>query len=501
MFSLQRQVYLDNNATTPLSRSVQKSMQRVLKQIFGNPSSTYRMGRSAARLMQESRSIIADTIGANTEDLIFTSSATEANNYILKSLSEFFLAQGKRKIISSPLEHPSIMSTLEYLENQGVVVDYLKVDSNGFISLEHLEALIDNQTFLVCCMLANNEIGTIQDMAGICDIAHQNQIPVMSDCVQALAKIDVNIGKMGIDFASFSAHKIHGPKGIGVACLNSSFELPSFIHGGHQEVGKRAGTEGLHNIVGFAEACKAVPELLQKQTQVESLKQKFIKDLTAIKSDVIINSVETDCLPNTLSVRFPGVNNAVLMASLDMHGISVSAGSACSSAGTSPSHVLINIGLSEEEAGETIRFSLSESTSEKQLQYVVGILANIFAGKTPEIQAIKARQLDRTFIEDQQNYLLDVRFWHERQMLKGLPLSHEVSFLFFRRYVKQIPKDRHIIVVCMAGIDATGIAFSLKKRGYENVSFVLGGVVAWRIAQAHLYKEMAGKDITKLLPD
>ncbi len=500
MFSLQRQVYLDNNATTSVSRPVRKRMMQVLKGYYGNPSSPYSLGRSAARILAESRATVAGAMGAQAEEVIFTSCASEANNFLLKSLSQHYLAKGKRKIISSPIEHPSVMQTLEYLESSGVEVCYLSVDSQGFISLHELESLLDESTFLICCMLANNEIGTIQDIKGICELARQHNIHVMSDCVQALGKIPVNVNELGVDFASFSAHKIYGPKGVGAIYMKGDLPLCPLIHGGHQETGIRAGTESLHNIAGFAEACKAIPDSLAKQQQIAQNKQFFINGLKGLNEALQIISPDRACLSNTISVRFPGLNNAVLMATLDLYGISASAGSACSTAGTEPSHVLLSLGLSEEQANETLRFSLSETTKQRDLLYTLRIFSNVFAGKTPEIQAVRASKIDKAFIENPQNYLLDIRFWHERQMLKGIPNSYEVSFLFFKRYVKQIPKNKNIVVICMGGIDATAIAFTLKKRGIDNISFVLGGVVAWRLAQADLYKEIGGFNITKLTP-
>ena len=500
MFSMQRQVYLDNNATTPVSRTVWKKMTKILKNHYGNPSSPYCLGQGSARILEESREIIASTIGADPQEVIFTSCATEANNQILKSLSQHYVAEGKKKIISSPVEHPSVMETLQYLENNGTEICYLSVDKNGFISLQELESIIDSNTFLICCICANNEIGTIQDIKAIGKLGKKYNIHVMSDCVQAIGKIPVDVKELGLDFASFSAHKIHGPKGIGAFYMKSDVALSPLIHGGHQEVGVRAGTESLHNIAGFAQACKAIPELLEKQAEIKQSKQTLIDGLKNLNTSLEINSPDKACLSNTISIRFPNFNNAVLVATLDSYGISVSAGSACSTGGTEPSHVLRAIGLSDNEANETLRISLSETTRPKDLSYVLRIFDNIFAGKTPEIQAIKASQVDKVFIDNPDNYLLDIRFWHERQMLKGLPNSREASFIFFKRYAKQIPKDKNIVVICMGGIDATAIAFSLKKRGIQNVSFILGGVIAWRIAQADLYNELGGTNITRLAP-
>lgn len=501
MFSLQRQVYLDNNATTPVSRAVQKKMAQVLCKHYGNPSSPYSKGRSAARVLEQSRESIAQAIGARAEEIIFTSSATEANNFILKSLAQNSRSKGKTKIIASPIEHPSIKETLAYLSSSGFTIDYISVDKNGVISLEQLEEMIDENTFLVCCMLANNEIGTIQNMRGISEITKKKGVRLLSDCVQGLGKVAIDVNQLGIDFATFSAHKIHGPKGIGAAYIKSDITLSPFIHGGHQESGIRAGTESLHNIAGFAEACKAIPYLLKQQQKIQANKTRFTEKLRQLKPDIEINSPEDSSLANTTSIRFPGFNNAMLMAALDHYGISVSAGSACSTAGTEPSHVLTAIGLSDAAADETLRFSLAETTKPKELDYTLKILDSIFSGKVPEVQALKASTIDQSFISNPDNFLLDIRFWHERKMLKGLPNSSEASFIFFKRYIDQVPKNKHVVVVCMGGVDATAVAFQLKKRGYHDVSFIIGGVVAWRLTQSALYKTQGGTNIVQLQPN
>jgi cysteine desulfurase len=417
---------------------------------------------------------------------------------LLKSLSAFYKAQGKSKIIASAIEHPSVSETLNYLQKNGFDIEYLSVNRQGFVTVSELDALIDDNTFLVVCMLANNEIGAIQPLQEICHIAHKKAVPVMSDCVQALGKIPLNLKELGVDYASFSAHKIYGPKGCGLAYIKSA-ELPEpLIHGGQQEAGRRAGTECVHNIAGFAAACQQVPKLLAKNRNIHNKRETLYTQLQAIFPELQRISAADNCLANTLSLRFPGWHNAQLMAALDMYGISVSSGSACSSGSLEASHVLKAIGLNDEQATETLRISLGENTRDRDINYVVRIFSMITSGQIPQVQALPPSRLSREFIEREDIYLLDIRFWHERQMLKGLPNSHEVSFLFFRRYIKQIPRDKHIVVICMGGIDAAAIAYNLKKRGYERVSFMLAGVIGWRLVQAELYKTMAGENIQRL---
>jgi len=370
-----RNIYLDNNATTYVSSSVRRIMNRVLKYHWGNPSSGYQKGKIAYQIIEHSREQVAKSIHAHSHEIYFTGSATEANNAVLKTLSNQFFPK-KKKIISTPIEHPSVMNTLEFLENQGIIVQYCSVDRYGFVSAEELEKLIDEDTFLICCMFANNEIGTIQNINEISALAKKHAILIMSDCVQAFGKIPINIKEMGVNYATFSAHKLHGPKGVGVLYSNISSPLTPFIHGGHQEEGMRAGTESVHNIAGFGKACQQVNQLIAKANNIRNLKDFFIEQLTLIKPDIIINSPAENCLSNTISATLPNLNSRELMMMLDNYGIAVSSGSACSTQLNKPSHVLKSIGLSDKLAEETIRISLGKDTKKSDIRYTIKTIKN-----------------------------------------------------------------------------------------------------------------------------
>jgi cysteine desulfurase len=350
-------------------------MRRVLKYDWGNPSSGYQIGKRSAQIIERARRQVADAMHAHSHEIYFTGSATESNNAVLKSLSHHFYPE-KKKIISTPVEHPSIMNTLEFLQSQGVVVQYCPVDRYGRVVIKELENLIDEETFLICCMFANNEIGTIQQVKEIAALAKSRNVLVLSDCVQAFGKIPVNVKDLGVDYATFSAHKLYGPKGVGALYAKISSPLEPFIHGGHQEEGMRAGTESVHNIAGFGAACKDVDKFLSNYEKTKTLKEHFIKQLKIIKPDVIINSPEDGCLPNTISVTFPGLNSGELMMMLDAHGIAVSSGSACSTQLNRPSHVLKAIGLSDKAAAETIRISLGKDSSDKDIRYTIKVIDN-----------------------------------------------------------------------------------------------------------------------------
>jgi len=374
-FLFKRQVYLDNNATTYVSKRVQGIMKRVLRYYWGNPSSGYRIGKMAAQIIEKARQQVADAINAHSHEIYFTGCATESNNAVLKTLSNHFYPK-KKKIISTPIEHPSIMNTLEFLQTQGIVVQYCPIDSYGFIPIKELETLIDEETFLICCIFANNEIGTIQNIKEVSALAKSRNVLVLSDCVQAFGKVPVDVKEFGVDYATFSAHKLYGPKGVGALYARISSPLEPFIHGGHQEEGMRAGTESVHNIAGFGMACRDVQNLISYSEKTRLLKEQFIKQLKIIKPDIIINSPTEDCLPNTVSVTFPGVNGKELMMMLDFYGIAVSSGSACSSQLNKPSHVLKAIGLSDTATEETLRISLGKETTDKDIRYTIKVIAN-----------------------------------------------------------------------------------------------------------------------------
>lgn len=495
---LRREVYLDNNATTKVNKQVTKKMSYVLKHAYGNASSLYRIARNSAEILEESRMQVAEAINADPREIYFTGSATEANNAILKSVSAHFYPEKKKKIISTPIEHASVMGTLEFLKNQGMAVEYCPVDSSGKVPVDELEAMIDDDTFLICCMFANNEIGTIQDIQEISLRAKEHNALLMSDCVQALGKVNVDIRELGVDYASFSAHKAHGPKGVGVLFATEGCPLSPFIHGGHQESGIRAGTESLHNIAGAGIAFSHVREMLGKSNEVLRIKRYFVEELKRIKSDIIINSPQDECLPNTVSITFPGFDNAVLMAVLDHHGVCVSAGSACNTGENEPSHVLKAIGLSDEEARETIRISLSTQTTEKDIRYAVRVIKDYVEDSQLPINAITPAQLTENVFLDANTYILDIRFWYDRKMLKGLPNSHEAPFVTIRKYVRQIPRDKNIVIVCQGGYNAPIVGYYLKSKGFKNVSFLLMGLIGWRLYHGELYKEYAGRDIVKL---
>jgi rhodanese-related sulfurtransferase len=273
-----------------------------------------------------------------------------------------------------------------------------------------------------------------------------------------------------------------------------------FMHGGHQENGMRAGTESLHNIAGFGAASQDVDKLLAHAEKIRGLKRQFIERLKEIKSDCMINSPEEECLPNTVSVTFPNVDNAGLMAMLDYRGVAVSAGSACSTGEDKPSHVLKAIGLSDETARETIRVSLGCNTSARDIRYTTQVVEDYIEGRTPDVNMITPVQLNETMLFDEKTYILDVRPPDDRRKFKGLPNSHEVPSLSFEKYLDQYPRDKQILVVCPGGGLSFMVAYYLKAKGFKHISNLLGGLDGWRKRRSDLYQKYAGQNITVLQP-
>lgn len=495
-----RHVYLDHNATTEVSHRVRHRMNQVLKYHYGNPSSFYSIARKSAEIMERARQQVARAIHADADEVLFMACATEANNAVLKSVSAHFFPN-KRKIISTPIEHPSVLNTLQYLETQGFIVEYCPVDRQGRVLLAELSQLIDGNTFMLCCILANNETGVIQDIPEIARLAHQHDVLVLADCVQALGKIPVDVHAWGIDYASFSAHKLYGPKGIGALYIKQGSPFAPFLHGGHQESGLRAGTESLHNIAGFGAACQDVDRLLAEAQRIRMLKSELIRQLRGIKPDCVINSPEGDCLPNTLSVTFPGVENAGLMGLLDYRGIAVSAGSACNTGEDKPSHVLKAIGLSDQASRETIRISLGHGTSRRDIQYLTQVMQDDMEGRTPYVNMITPAQLNESILFNEQTFILDVRPPDDRKRQRGLPNSHEVSPLSMEKYLDQLPRDKEILVYCPGGGLSFMISYYLKAKGFKHVSNLRGGLDAWRKRRRELYEKYAGQNITVLQPE
>lgn len=367
-------IYLDNAATTKPVPEVIEAMLPYYKDYYGNASSLYSLGQESKQSITKARSEIAECIGAKANEIYFTSGGSEADNWALKAAAEAYSNKGKH-IITTKIEHHAILHTCEYLEKHGYDVTYLNVDEFGMIDLKELKSAIRPDTILISVMFANNEIGTIQPIKEIGKIAKEHKILFHTDAVQAFGQVAINVDELYIDMLSSSAHKIHGPKGVGFLYIRNSVKLPSFIHGGAQERWLRAGTENVPGIVGYAKAAKIAVETMNKITTYEmSLKYHLIQRISSEIPDAKLNGPVTNRLPNNANFSFKGVRGESVLTLLDMNGICVSTGSACNSSSAEPSHVLKAIGLSDDEANGSIRITLSEENTREEIDFVVDVL-------------------------------------------------------------------------------------------------------------------------------
>lgn len=364
-------VYADNAATTRLSKKALDAMMPYLTETFGNASSLYDIGQQAHHGVQFARETVAKVIGADTNEIYFTSGGSEADNWAIKGVAEVMAKKGKKHLITSAFEHHAVLHTMQKLEKDGFEVTYLPVYENGIVKVEDVENAIREDTALVTIMYANNEIGTVQPIAEIGRVCHEKGVIFHTDAVQAVGHLPIDVKAQNIDMLSMSGHKFHGPKGIGALYMRKGIRIPNLIEGGAQESGKRAGTEAVYAMVGMATALKDANDNLEEN----------MKKLTALRNRLIDGLLKVDCsrlngdrdkrLPGNVNVSFEGVEGESLLLYLDLQGVSASSGSACTSGSLDPSHVLLAIGLPHEVAHGSLRLSLSEENTEEEIDYII----------------------------------------------------------------------------------------------------------------------------------
>ena len=377
-----RFIYLDHNATTPLHPEVKNTITEMFD-IYGNPSSLHTVGRIARQKIEQAREIVANFIGAAPDEIIFVGSGSEANNSVLNSLScpsqVCRLERNLRdEIITTSIEHPCVLETSKCLRERGITVNYIPVDTTGKVKLDVLKELLTEKTALVSVMYANNEIGTIQDIKAIAKIAHAQGAFFHTDAVQAVGKIPVNVQDLDVDFLAFSAHKIYGPKGVGALYVKRGTPFCPLIRGGHQERGRRAGTENTIGIVAFAKAIEMrKQEMSDEAERLRRLKKILIDGIKSKIPDVQFNGHPTDTLPGTLNISFAGAEGESILLYLDLEGIGVSTGSACASGSLEPSHVILATGVGAELAHGSIRISMGRENTTDDIYYTVSALERV----------------------------------------------------------------------------------------------------------------------------
>jgi cysteine desulfurase len=373
-------VYLDNASTTRLHDKVIEAMMPYMSIKYGNPSSLHSLGREAKRALDDARESIKDAINLNANaKVVFTASATEANNLALKGIAYALKGKGKSIIVSS-IEHESILEPCKALEHEGFKVTYIPVDSNAIVSIDAIEhALRENRdTILVSVMLANNEVGSIQPLKYIAEIAHRYNALVHTDAAQALGKIALDAKSLCVDLITLSAHKLYGPKGIGALCINSNIPLEPIVHGGGHEYGLRSGTQNIPAVVGFGKVAEMSREFVDVySSRVKALRDKLERAILESIKYTRLNSTAKDRLPNTTNISFLGINGEDLIIKLDEHGICASTGSACSTLKKKESHVLRAMNLSKDARNGSLRLTLGIYNEEHEIDYTVSVLEKV----------------------------------------------------------------------------------------------------------------------------
>ncbi len=370
-------IYLDYNATTPLDPRVLEEMTPYLTQSYGNPSSIHSPGSVARAAVDSARERVSAYLGARPGEIVFTSGGSESNNFAIKGLA-YALGDKGNHLITTAVEHASCLEAFRFLERRGFEVTYLPVDSSGLVCLGQFEEAISERTILASCMYVNNETGVVSPIRNMGEIARKRGVVFHTDAVQALGKMEIDLGDLPVDAASFSAHKICGPKGAGALYLKKGVGLEPFMHGGGQERGKRSGTENVAAICGFGYACELLRGELDTENQrLGKLRDRLFEELCGSIDDVYLNGHPDSRVCNTLNVGFPGTPGDSVVMNLDNAGVAVSTGSACSEGNVDPSHVLIAMGLKEPEALCSVRFSFGRFTSSSEIDRVIELLPAI----------------------------------------------------------------------------------------------------------------------------
>lgn len=370
-------LYLDNAATTKTAPEVVEAMLPYFTEKFGNPSSVYSFAAANKEVINQQRDAIAEMIGAKSNEIYFTGGGSESDNWALKCTAEAYANKGNH-IITTKIEHHAILHTAEYLEKRGFEVTYLDVDEDGKVKLDDLKAAIRPTTILISVMFANNEIGTIQPIKEIGEIAHEHGILFHTDAVQAFGQLPINVDECHIDMLSASGHKFNGPKGIGIMYIRTGVKIRSFIHGGAQERKRRAGTENVPGIVGYGAAAERAVRTMKERTAKEiELRDYLINRLTTEIPYSRLNGDRVKRLPNNVNVSFQFIEGESMLLMLDQNGICGSSGSACTSGSLDPSHVLLAIGVPHEVAHGSLRLTLSDETTKEDLDFVVEKLKEI----------------------------------------------------------------------------------------------------------------------------
>ncbi len=387
-----RRIYLDHAATTPTQPEVVKAMLPYFTDAFGNPSSIYSCGQEAKEAIEEARTMVAELIGARSEEIIFTSGGTEADNFALKGIACASEHKGEH-IITTSVEHHAVMESCKFLEKKGFKVTYLPVDGYGLVDPQDVKKAITDKTILISVMHANNEVGTIEPIGEIGKIAKEAGLCFHSDAVQTVGHIPVNVDELGVDLLSISAHKFYGPKGVGALYVRKGTRLAPYMHGGEQEKRHRAGTENVPAIMGLGKAVELARQEMSKETErLTYLREQLIKGLMERIDHIRLNGHPLKRLPNNVNVSVDFVEGESMLLNLDLEGICASTGSACSSSSLEPSHILLALGLPPEQAHGSLRFTLGRENTGEDIERVLEVLPRIVAKLRAMSPLLKTRR-------------------------------------------------------------------------------------------------------------
>jgi cysteine desulfurase len=372
-----RLVYLDNNATTRMREEALDAMMPYMKDVYGNASSIHQFGRPARKAIDEARIKVAALLGAaSPEEIIFTSGGTESDNYAIKGAAHALKQKGNH-IITSAIEHHAVLNSCKFLEKEGFKVTYIGVDQYGMVNPDDVKKAITDKTILITIMHANNEVGTIEPVEEIGSLAKEKGVYFHTDAVQAVGKLPFAVKDMDIDLLSMSAHKIYGPKGVGALYMKKGTRLTAQMYGGHHEMGRRAGTENVAGIVGLGRAAELAKREIPEEGKIKELRDYLYKGITSKIEDVKLNGHPDKRLPNTLNLSFTYLEGESIILNLDMEGVAVSTGSACTSGTLEPSHVLSAMGIDPVNTQGSVRFSLGKDNTKDQMDYVISVLPPI----------------------------------------------------------------------------------------------------------------------------
>ncbi len=387
-----RRIYLDHAATTPTQPEVVKAMLPYFTDAFGNPSSIYSCGQEAKEAIEEARTMVAELIGARSEEIIFTSGGTEADNFALKGIAYASEHKGEH-IITTSVEHHAVMESCKFLEKKGLKVTYLPVDGYGLVDPQDVKKAITDKTILISVMHANNEVGTIEPIGEIGKIAKEAGLCFHTDAVQPVGHIPVNVDELGVDLLSISAHKFYGPKGVGALYVRKGTRLAPYMHGGEQEKRHRAGTENVPAIMGLGKAVELARQEMSKETErLTYLREQLIKGLIERIDHIRLNGHPLKRLPNNVNVSVDFVEGESMLLNLDLEGICASTGSACSSSSLEPSHILLALGLPPEQAHGSLRFTLGRENTGEDIERVLEVLPRIVAKLRAMSPLLKTRR-------------------------------------------------------------------------------------------------------------